>query len=189
MAENTVQERETLVLGGGCFWCLEAVYERVQGVLSVESGYAGGEIPDPTYEQVCSGTTGHAEVVKIVFDPTVISFPEIIDIFWKAHDPTTLNRQGADWGTQYRSIILYKNQEQKRLAEDSLKQAQPSFRNPIVTEIKALDTFYPAEDYHQDYYENYPYGGYCREPLLHQSCKSLKESLKMCLNRLHEYPH
>lgn len=160
MAENNTTE--TAVVGGGCFWCVEAVYERVRGVVSVESGYAGGDTANPTYQQVCTGTTGHAEVVKITFDPAVILYPEIIDIFWKAHDPTTVNRQGADRGTQYRSIILYETDEQKRLAEESLKRAQPAFKDPIVTEITALTDYYPAEDYHQDYYENNPYGGYCR---------------------------
>ena len=160
MAE--AQTRETAVLGGGCFWCVEAVYERVQGVLSVESGYAGGTVKNPSYEQVCTGTTGHAEVVRVTFDPAVISYSEIIDIFWKAHDPTTMNRQGADRGTQYRSIILYADEEQRRAAEESMKKAKSAFDRPIVTEITSLEVFYPAEDYHQDYYENNPYGGYCR---------------------------
>ena len=179
MAET--QNTETAVIGGGCFWCVEAVYERVNGVLSVESGYAGGDIPNPSYEQVCNGTTGHAEVVKITFDPAIISFSEIIDIFWKAHDPTTLNRQGADRGTQYRSIILYEDEAQKRQAEESLKRAQPLFDRPIVTEIKELAVFYSAEDYHQDYYERNPYGGYCRvviTPKLNKLEKVLEDVFK-----------
>jgi peptide-methionine (S)-S-oxide reductase len=152
---------QTAVLGGGCFWCIEAVYERIEGVKSVVSGYAGGTKPDPTYEQVCTGTTGHAEVVEIEFDPAVISYERILEIFWKAHDPTSLNRQGADVGTQYRSIILYRDEAQRAAAEKSRSQAAGQFERRIVTEIVPLKAFYRAEQYHQDYYANNPYAGYC----------------------------
>ncbi|MBN2322433.1 MAG: peptide-methionine (S)-S-oxide reductase MsrA [Spirochaetes bacterium] len=151
----------TATLGGGCFWCLEAVYERIEGVTSVVSGYAGGTTDDPTYEEVCTGRTGHAEVVRIEYDPDRISYEKILDIFWKAHDPTTRNRQGADTGTQYRSIILYHDETQKRAAEKSVKKAETLFGDPIVTEIRPLERFYPAEEYHQDYFERNRTAGYC----------------------------
>lgn len=166
---------QVATLGGGCFWCIEAVYERKDGVISVTSGYAGGKIPHPDYKQVCTGTTGHAEVVQIKFNPEVISYEEILDLFWAAHNPTTVNRQGADVGSQYRSIILYHNEEQKRIAEQSKARAASQFSEPIVTEIKALENFYPAEDYHQDYFQKNPGQPYCSvvirpklEKLLHQ---------------------
>jgi peptide-methionine (S)-S-oxide reductase len=149
------------VLGGGCFWCLEAVYKRYDGVKSVVSGYAGGSKPDPTYEEVSMGSTGHAEVVQVEFDPAVLDYERILEIFWKAHDPTSLNRQGADAGTQYRSIILYRDEAQREEAEKSRSQAAKQFDRPIVTEIAPLKAFYRAEDYHQDYYANNPYAGYC----------------------------
>jgi peptide-methionine (S)-S-oxide reductase len=152
---------EVATLGGGCFWCIEAVYERIDGVKAVVSGYAGGQKADPTYEEVCSGTTGHAEVVQIHFDPKVISYEEILDLFWKAHDPTTLDRQGADVGNQYRSIILYNSETQAQAAERSKAKAAASFTEPIVTEIVPLNVFYQAETYHQDYYRNNPQAGYC----------------------------
>ncbi|MCG8478163.1 MAG: peptide-methionine (S)-S-oxide reductase MsrA [Spirochaetales bacterium] len=154
--------RQSIVLGGGCFWCIEALYRRLDGVIEARSGYAGGHLEKPTYKEVCTGSTGHAEVVEITFDRDVISLEEILAFFWKAHDPTTPNRQGADVGTQYRSIILYRDEEQKRLAEASLKGAQSSFSDPIVTEIEPLGALYPAEDYHNDYYEHNPGQGYCR---------------------------
>jgi peptide-methionine (S)-S-oxide reductase len=152
---------EVATLGGGCFWCIEAVYNRIDGVEEVVSGYAGGRKADPTYEEVCSGTTGHAEVVQIHFDPKVISYEEILDLFWKAHDPTTLDRQGADVGSQYRSIILYGSEEQRMAAERSKAKAAEGFAEPIVTEIGPLTHFYRAEAYHQDYYRNNPSAGYC----------------------------
>jgi peptide-methionine (S)-S-oxide reductase len=155
-------KNDVATFGGGCFWCTEAVYEKIDGVVSVISGYAGGKTKDPTYEDVLTGRTGHAEVIQIEYDPGKVRYDELLDLFWKAHDPTTLNRQGADVGTQYRSIILYQNNMQKDAAERSLKKASPLFENPIVTEIKPLEKFYPAEDYHQDYYENNTYAGYCR---------------------------
>ncbi|MES2308198.1 MAG: peptide-methionine (S)-S-oxide reductase MsrA [Verrucomicrobiota bacterium] len=153
---------ETAIVGGGCFWCVEALYEKAPGILSVESGYAGGKIKNPSYEQVCSGATGHAEVVKITFDPSIVSYSHVIDLFWKAHDPTTLNRQGADSGTQYRSIILYGDENQKTLAEESKKRAASLFKDPIVTEISPLTEFYPAEEYHQHYFKNNPNQPYCQ---------------------------
>jgi peptide-methionine (S)-S-oxide reductase len=158
---NASSGTEAATLGGGCFWCLEAVYERIPGVKSVVFGYAGGEKANPTYEEVCSGTTGHAEVVQVHFDPEVISYEEILSVFWKAHDPTTPNRQGADVGTQYRSIILYSSEEQARAAERSKAEAAAYFKDPIVTEIVPLTAFYEAESAHQDYYENNRHAGYC----------------------------
>lgn len=155
------KDLEIAVLGGGCFWCLEAVFNQQPGVAKVVSGYAGGQVPDPSYEAVCTGATGHAEVVEITFDPETISFEALLDIFWRAHDPTTLNRQGNDIGTQYRSVIYHQGEKQKELAEASLQQAQASVSAPIVTEIAPLDVFYPAEAYHQDYYKNHPTQGYC----------------------------
>lgn len=160
-AEAAPSRTETIVLGGGCFWCVEAVYERIDGVLDAVSGYAGGTLKNPTYEQVSTGRTGHAEVVQITYDPSRISLEKILEIFWKAHDPTTPNRQGADVGTQYRSIILYKDETQRTAAEESKRKAQAGFRNPIVTEIAPLTEFYRAEEYHQDYYRKNPYAGYC----------------------------
>lgn len=149
-------------LGGGCFWCMEAVFERLPGVISVTSGFAGGHTENPTYEQVCSETTGHAEVTQIVFDPAKISYAKLLDVFWQAHDPTTLNRQGADVGTSYRSIILYRDKKQELIAEKSKLAAQADFRNPIVTEIMPLKKFYKAENYHQLYYDNNTEAGYCQ---------------------------
>ena len=152
---------ELATYGGGCFWCVEAIFQRLEGVKSVASGYAGGKRDNPTYEEVCAGTTGHAEVIQIEFDPTKISFEDLLDVFWQAHDPTTLNRQGADVGTQYRSIILYHNHRQKEAAEKAKKAAASQFKNPIVTEIVPLTTFYKAERYHQNYYNNNPNASYC----------------------------
>jgi len=159
-----MSKKEEAIFGGGCFWCTEAIYKRVKGVEKVEPGYAGGTVKDPSYRLVCSGTTGHAEVVRVTYDPAVIQYKDLVDIFWYAHDPTTLNRQGNDIGTQYRSIILTKNDEQQAIAEQSLKEATESgaFRKPIVTVIESLDTFYPAEDYHFDYFANNPNQPYCR---------------------------
>ena len=158
-----MEELDSATLGGGCFWCLEAVYTRLEGVKSVVPGYAGGNISNPTYEQVCTGETSHAEVVKINFDTKKTSFETLLEWFWRCHDPTTLNRQGHDIGTQYRSVIFYKNDNQKSIAHTSKIDAQSSgfFDNPIVTKINALDEFYPAENYHNDYYKNNPDAGYC----------------------------
>ena len=155
-AESQPMKTETATLGGGCFWCVEAVYETLPGVIAVTSGYAGGQTENPTYEDICTGKTGHAEVVQIEYDPAKISFGRIVDLFWEAHDPTTLNRQGADTGTQYRSIILTSDDAQKTAAEESKARAQAKFKSPIVTEIVPLVKFYPAEDYHQDFYRENP---------------------------------
>jgi len=149
-------------LGGGCFWCLEAVFERLPGVLSVASGYAGGHTENPTYRDICTGNTGHAEITQIEFDPERISYDQLLDVFWQAHDPTTLNRQGADEGTQYRSIILYRDQNQKGIAEKSKAAAQKDFKSSIVTEIVPLTKFYKAEDYHQHYFDNNAHAPYCQ---------------------------
>lgn len=168
---------ELATIGGGCFWCTEAIYQMLPGVKSAVSGYAGGEEPNPTYREVCSGKTGHAEVIQVEFDPAVISYDQVLDTFWEAHDPTTLNRQGADRGTQYRSIILYHNEEQKAAAEKSKTAAQKNFSSPIVTEIVPLTKFWPAEDYHQEYYELNPNAGYCRaviRPKIEKFEKKLK---------------
>jgi peptide-methionine (S)-S-oxide reductase len=152
---------ETLVLGGGCFWCVEAAYELVPGVLDAVSGYAGGKHPNPTYEQVSAGVSGHAEVVKLTFDPSVVTRAELLDFFWEIHDPTTLNRQGADVGTQYRSVIYYANDAEKALVLASRDKANTAWGGKIVTEIAALPEFYVAESYHQDYYRKNPNAGYC----------------------------
>lgn len=151
----------SITIGGGCFWCLEAVYQLVEGVKAVTSGYAGGHKKNPTYKEVCDETTGHAEVVQIEFEPSIISLEKILDIFWTVHDPTTLNRQGNDVGTQYRSVILYQNESQKKIAESSIAANAANWQNPIVTEIIPLEIFYPAEDYHQNYFRNNPYNSYC----------------------------
>ncbi len=158
-----MEELDSATLGGGCFWCLEAVYTRLEGVKSVVSGYAGGNVENPTYEQVCTGETSHAEVVKINFDSKETSFETLLEWFWRCHDPTTLNRQGGDIGTQYRSVIFYENEDQNSIAHKSKIDADSSgfFDNPIVTEIHELDVFYPAEDYHHDYYKKNPDTGYC----------------------------
>jgi len=152
---------EKVLLGGGCFWCIEAVYNRTKGVESALSGYAGGIRPNPSYEQVCTGVSGHAEVVEVTFDTEVISYEEILDIFWAIHDPTTLNAQGADKGTQYRSVIYYTNEEQKAKALASIAHAQKNFQDKIVTELSAIPDFFEAEAYHQNYYSEHPTQGYC----------------------------
>ncbi|MBN2148421.1 MAG: peptide-methionine (S)-S-oxide reductase MsrA [Anaerolineales bacterium] len=156
--------REVATLAGGCFWCLEAVYEQLKGVEKVVSGYAGGSTRNPSYEQVCSGMTGHAEVVQVTFDPRVITFRELLAVFFTIHDPTTLNRQGADVGTQYRSAIFYHSAEQKRTAEEVMEEISRAgvWDKPLVTELTLLDAFYPAEAYHQGYFRNNPGQGYCR---------------------------
>lgn len=155
---------EIAVLGGGCFWCLEAVFDDLDGVISVESGYAGGKNPNPTYKQVCSGTTGHVEVVKITFDPEVISFHGLLEVFFAIHDPTTLNRQGNDVGTQYRSVIFYTSPEQQTTAEQVIRELTESghWENRIVTQVEPAPEFYVAEDYHQEYFENNPNQPYCQ---------------------------
>jgi methionine-S-sulfoxide reductase len=154
---------QTATLAGGCFWCLEAVYDEIKGVQGVESGYAGGHMDNPTYRAVCNGDTGHAEVVQVHFDPNIVSYRDLLNVFFAIHDPTTLNRQGADTGTQYRSAIFYHDDEQKKIAEELIKDlnAQKIWDRPLVTEVTKLDKFYMAEDYHQEYFANNPYQPYC----------------------------
>jgi peptide-methionine (S)-S-oxide reductase len=158
------RDLEVATLGGGCFWCLEVVFDELQGVQDVVSGYAGGTVENPTYEQVSMGNTGHAEVVQVTFDPQVISYREILEVFFDIHDPTTLNRQGADVGPQYRSVILYRHAQQKAIAEEVVRELEGSgtWSNPIVTEIVPLEAFYEAEAYHQEYFEKNPRQPYCR---------------------------
>lgn len=174
---------ETATLGGGCFWCVEAIYQDVIGVHKVVSGYAGGTVENPTYEEVCSGTTGHAEVVQIAFDPTVISFEEILFIFWRTHDPTTLNRQGNDVGTQYRSVIYYHDEQQKEIAEQLMAETDASdlWADSIVTEIAPLPIFYEGEAYHQNYFVENPYQPYCIfviNPKVQKFRKSFRNKLR-----------
>lgn len=162
MTEADKSSLETATFGAGCFWCVEAVFEQLAGVQAVESGYMGGQVKDPTYREVCSGTSGHAEVTQIHFDPNVISFETLLDWLWQSHNPTTLNRQGADTGTQYRSAIFYHNEAQRTAAEASKAAAQKDFDQPIVTEITPATKFYAAEDYHQDYYRLNTSAPYCQ---------------------------
>lgn len=153
---------KTLTLGGGCFWCTEAIFQRLKGVELVESGYMGGHVDDPTYNDICTGDSGHAEVIRITYDPQVITLDQLFEVFWTVHDPTTLNRQGADKGTQYRSVIFYANEEEKSSAEKSIKEvASTLYTNPIVTELTELATYYPGEKYHQNYYNGQPSKPYC----------------------------
>lgn len=181
--DNKSVKTDTATFGQGCFWCAEAIFERVEGVKSVVSGYAGGSVPNPTYEQVCTGNTGHAEVIQIIYDPKTVSYDDLLKIFWKTHDPTTLNRQGADVGEQYRSIILYHNDEQKEKAEYYKEELDKSgaWDKPIVTQIVPLTKFYRADDYHQDYYKNNPNQGYCAfviAPKVEKFEKVFKDKLK-----------
>lgn len=182
-AQSNSKKMEEATLGGGCFWCLEAVYSKMKGIQSVESGYAGGLVKNPTYKQVCTGTTGHAEVIKLKFDPKIVTFQEILEVFWTIHDPTTLNRQGNDIGTQYRSVIFYHSDEQKKLAETGKKALKEAgiWANDIVTEIVPLKNYYPAENYHQDYYANNPQNSYCTfvvKPKVEKFKKIFKDKLK-----------
>ena len=174
---------QVATFGEGCFWCTEAVFQRLNGVVKVESGYSGGTVPNPTYEAVCTGKTGHAEATQIFFDPKIISFKELLEVFWKMHDPTTLNRQGADVGTQYRSVIFYHNDEQKKLAEEYKQklEAEKIWKDPIVTEISPFKNFYKAEDYHQDYYNRHgsqPYCTFVITPKIEKFEKVFKDKLK-----------
>jgi len=162
MTDSDSATLEIASFGAGCFWCVEAVFENLDGVQAVESGYMGGEVKDPTYREVCTGTTGHAEITQITFDPDLISFEALLDLLWRSHDPTTLNRQGADQGTQYRSAIFYHSEAQREIAEASKAAAQKDFDQPIVTEITEASVFYPAEDYHQDYYRLNKAAPYCQ---------------------------
>lgn len=157
---------EKATFGAGCFWCVEAVFQRLKGVKSVVPGYTGGTKPNPTYEEVCDGKTGHAEAAQITFDPKQTSYEKLLDVFWKAHDPTTLNRQGSDIGEQYRSVIFYHDEKQKKAAERFKAMIQKNFSKPIVTEIKPLTNFYKAENYHQNYYNNNKNASYCRLVIL-----------------------
>lgn len=177
---SSESEREVATLGGGCFWCLDAVYRQLRGVEKVVSGYAGGSKPNPTYKEVCTGTTGHAEVVQITFDPAVISYRELLDVFFTIHDPTTPDRQGGDIGPQYRSIILYHSPEQERVARDAIAgvEAEGIWDDPIVTEIEPLRTFYPAEQYHQDYFNNNPRQAYCAAVIAPKVAKFRKRYLE-----------
>ncbi|MSQ40531.1 MAG: peptide-methionine (S)-S-oxide reductase [Dehalococcoidia bacterium] len=172
-------QRELATLAGGCFWCLEAVFEQLQGVESVVSGYSGGHVARPTYEQVCTGATGHAEAVQVTFDPQVISYRELIEVFFALHDPTTLNRQGPDEGTQYRSAIYYHSPEQKATAEQVIAEVHGAgvWKRPIVTEVTSSPTFYTAEEYHQHYFSRNPYQGYCQFIIAPKVAKLRKEYL------------
>jgi peptide-methionine (S)-S-oxide reductase len=172
--------REVATLGGGCFWCLEAVYQELRGVEKVESGYSGGEVPNPTYRQVCSETTGHAEVVQVTFDPDEVSYKDILEVYFTIHDPTTLNRQGADVGTQYRSVIFYHDEEQKRIAEEVISDLEKEriWNSPIVTEVAPFDEFYVAEDYHQDYFRNNGFQPYCQVIIAPKVAKFRKQHLE-----------
>ena len=172
---------QTATLAGGCFWCLEAVYDEIKGVHSVESGYAGGHVDNPTYRAVCNGDTGHAEVVQVHFDPNVVSYRDLLNVFFAIHDPTTLNRQGADVGTQYRSAIFYHDEEQKKIAEDLIKDlnAQKIWDRTIVTQVEKLDKFYMAEDYHQEYFARNPYQPYCMAVVAPKVSKFRKHFLEL----------
>jgi peptide-methionine (S)-S-oxide reductase len=174
-----VHKLKVATLGGGCFWCLEAVYEQLNGVVQVASGYTGGSVANPSYKQVCSGTTGHAEVVQVTFDPAVVSFKEILEVFFSIHDPTTLNRQGGDVGTQYRSAIFYQSDEQKAIAEMLIQELDgaSTWDSPIVTKVTPLTTFYPAEDYHHKYYRNNKTQPYCRAVITPKLTKFRKQYL------------
>lgn len=177
------QGMDTATFGAGCFWCVEAVFQRVEGVVSVKSGYAGGTVKNPSYKEVCNGTTGHAEVCQIIFDKSKVTYDVLLEVFWKTHDPTTLNYQGNDHGTQYRSVVFYHNEEQKQLAEKYKKQIndEKAYPNPIVTEIVPYNNYYEAEDYHQNYYNQNGTQGYCQyviQPKVEKFEKIFKDKMK-----------
>ncbi|MCT4646026.1 MAG: peptide-methionine (S)-S-oxide reductase MsrA [Carboxylicivirga sp.] len=179
----SAQNKEVATFGGGCFWCTEAFFTELEGVKSVESGYSGGQEANADYKSVCSGLTGHAEIVQITYDSDKVAFEDLLEVFFATHDPTTLNRQGADVGPQYRSVIFYHNEEQKKISDLVIKElnAQKIFKNPIVTEVSAFDKFYKAEDYHQDYFANNPRQPYCNaviNPKMEKFKKLFKEKLK-----------
>lgn len=184
--KETVNQKENIEIatfGGGCFWCTEAVFEGLKGVISVESGYAGGYVKNPSYREVCNGTTGHAEVIQIRFSPEIISYEELLLIFFNVHDPTTLNQQGADIGTQYRSVIFYHNESQKKISESVIKKltGDSIFAKPIVTQVQEFTAFYRAEDYHQDYFANNPNAAYCSrviKPKVDKFTKKYSDKLK-----------
>ena len=181
--DTTMNAKDSIILGSGCFWCSEAVFSQLKGVISASPGYMGGRLKNPSYEQVCSGATGHAEVVKVLFDSTLISFEDILYVFFATHDPTTLNRQGADVGTQYRSVVFYSSEIQKKTTEDFISKlnTEKKFTDPIITEVAAASVFYEAEDYHLDYYSRNPNASYCRfviDPKIDKLKKSFSEKLK-----------
>lgn len=176
-----MENSETAIFGGGCFWCTEAIFQNLKGVETVLPGYSGGHAPNPTYEQVCEGGTGHAEVTKIEFDPTIIKFEVLLEVFFATHDPTTLNRQGGDVGEQYRSVIFYTTPQQKQIAENYIKGAQKDFASPIVTQLLPFDKFYEAENYHQNYFAKNPGKAYCQvviNPKLEKFKKKFADLLK-----------
>ncbi len=177
LAQNMNKKTEEATFGAGCFWCVEAIYELIEGVTHVESGYSGGHVENPSYREVTTGKTGHAEVARVHFDPDVISYEELLEVFWHTHDPTTLNRQGNDVGPMYRSVIFYHNEEQKRIAEASLRKTEASglWDDPIVTAIEPLTNYYVAENYHQNYFENNPNAGYCAYVIAPKVAKFKKE--------------
>lgn len=178
---NPSGNTEIATLGGGCFWCVEAIYQDLNGVLKVESGYSGGHIDNPTYKEVCSGLTGHAEVIQVTFDPAIVSFQDVLRVFFTVHDPTTLNRQGNDSGTQYRSVIYYHSETQKKVAEAAIIEAKEAWDDPIVTEVSPFEKFYKAEDYHQNYYKDNPNQGYCSfiiAPKVKKFREKFKDKLK-----------
>lgn len=180
---NYMGQTDTATFGTGCFWCTEAVFEQLEGVIKVRSGYSGGKVPNPTYSEVCTGTTGHAECCQVIFDPQKISFDELLEAFWQTHDPTTLNRQGNDVGTQYRSVVFYHTQKQKEITESYIAELnkQHVYNNPIVTTLEQFTTFYTAENYHQDYYRNNGSAPYCRlviQPKVEKFEKVFKDKLK-----------
>ncbi|MBL8822237.1 MAG: peptide-methionine (S)-S-oxide reductase MsrA [Planctomycetia bacterium] len=181
--EKTKTEHKTATFGNGCFWCTEAVFQRLNGVKSVVSGYMGGQTKNPTYKDICTGNTGHAEVIQITYDPKTISYPELLEVFWKTHDPTTLNRQGNDVGTQYRSVIFYHDSEQQKAAQEYKSKLDKAgiYSKPIVTEITSASSFYPAEDYHQNYFNlngKQPYCSYVIQPKLDKFKEVFKDKLK-----------
>lgn len=180
---NLQKNGETVTFAGGCFWCTEAVFKRLKGVTSVISGYTGGTVENPTYEQVCSGTTGHVEAIQVAFDPTVISYEKLLDVFWATHNPTTLNQQEYDYGTQYRSAIFYNSEDQKKVAEESKKQIEKEkiYKDRVVTEIVPFTRFYKAEEHHQDYYDNNKNSPYCKliiDPKIQKLMLTFKEDIR-----------
>jgi peptide-methionine (S)-S-oxide reductase len=177
VSEEILKRSKKATFGGGCFWCTEAMLEGIDGVIDVVSGYSGGHVKNPSYKHVCEGTTGHAEVVQVTFDPETISYERLLEMFWRSHDPTTLNRQGADVGTQYRSTILWHDEDQQKVAQASMKEAAGLFKAPIVTKIEKFEIFYPAEDYHQDYFAKNPRAGYCVY-VIQPKLKKFKDYLK-----------
>lgn len=183
MVQSEKESIAVATFGAGCFWCVEAIFQDIKGVTDVVSGYSGGHVKNPAYADVCTGNTGHAEVCQIYFNPEIVSFGELLNVFWRTHDPTTPNRQGADVGTQYRSVIFYHNEDQRRIAEESRREAEHSrlYKNPIITEITPFEQFYPAEEYHQDYFNQNPNQPYCQfaiDPKVKKFRKQFKEIVR-----------